>query len=242
MVAAGAIALSLGVVQAPAAPVHAAPPVLTAEPQTTTNNTAKADQDSPTANLQEALSEAEKEPVCKDKKMSSREQKDCRAGYASAYAAALSKLSTSATKECTADNGYKSSESIKACKKGYAKGEDVGKAKADKEKGAEEAGSDCEARGGVPVSSALGRACIGGKSQNPILDLLEVIIRYLVGLIGIVVVLMIVIAGLQYVISGGSPDAVKSAKNRIIRALTGLLLFLLMWGILLVILPTKPWS
>lgn len=93
----------------------------------------------------------------------------------------------------------------------------------------------------VKVSNALSQdpnnKCIGSATQNPIFALIETIIQYLTGIIGIIMVLMIVVAGLQYVLSGTNPDVAKQAKQRLERAFTGLILFILLFGIMQVLLP-----
>lgn len=93
--------------------------------------------------------------------------------------------------------------------------------------------ADC---GGVAVSDALG-SCVATPGTNPIFALLQKVITYATGIFGLVLVLMIVIAGLEYVISGGSPDKAKGAKKRIEQAATGFVLFVVMWGVLQVLLP-----
>jgi Type IV secretion system pilin len=93
--------------------------------------------------------------------------------------------------------------------------------------------ADC---GGVPVSDALG-SCGAPAGTNPVFALVEKVITYATGLLGLVLVLMIVIAGLEYVISGGNPEKAKGAKRRIEQAATGFVLFVVMWGVLQVLLP-----
>jgi hypothetical protein len=93
--------------------------------------------------------------------------------------------------------------------------------------------ADC---GGVTVSNALGN-CNAPANTNPIFALLDRIITYATGVFGLVLVLMIVIAGLEYVISGGSPEKTKGAKTRLEQAATGFVLFVIMWGVLQVLLP-----
>jgi hypothetical protein len=96
----------------------------------------------------------------------------------------------------------------------------------------------CTSSGGVDVSSALGVGnCVGGNGINPIYALISIVITYATGVLGLIMVLMIVIAGLQYVVSNGSPDVVRDAKNRIENVATGFVLFILMWGILQILLP-----
>ncbi len=96
-------------------------------------------------------------------------------------------------------------------------------------------------KGGVTVSSALIKPgadkCIGSSDQNPIFALIQLFLTYASGVLGIALVLMIVIGGLQYVISDGSPDVTREAKDRIKNAVAGLVLFALMFGALQVILP-----
>ena len=100
--------------------------------------------------------------------------------------------------------------------------------------------ADCKI-GDVAVSDIFKKTdgtCIDNPSgRKSIFAFVEIIIQYLTALIGVVMVLMIVIAGLQYVLAGSSPDNAKSAKTRIERAFTGLILFILMFGILQILLP-----
>jgi hypothetical protein len=63
------------------------------------------------------------------------------------------------------------------------------------------------------------------------------IIKFLSGAIGLVIVLMIVIGGVQYITSAGDPGAVKAAKGRIVNAIVALILFILMFAILNFIIP-----
>jgi|GEM_PF-1746710 len=93
--------------------------------------------------------------------------------------------------------------------------------------------ADC---GGVAVSDALGN-CGATPGTNPIFALVQKIITFATGAFGLVLVLMIVIAGLEYVISGGNVDRAKGAKKRIEQAATGFVMFVIMWGVLQVLLP-----
>lgn len=61
---------------------------------------------------------------------------------------------------------------------------------------------------------------------------LNQIIRFVEGMIGVGIVLAIVIAGVQYITSAGSPEGVKSAKSRLSNALIGLVLYLLLVAII----------
>lgn len=50
--------------------------------------------------------------------------------------------------------------------------------------------------------------------------------------VGMVIILLLIIGGVQYITSAGNSAAVASAKNRIVNAITGLILFVLMYAIL----------
>ena len=90
--------------------------------------------------------------------------------------------------------------------------------------------------GGVKVSDALGN-CPGGSDINPIFALAAKFIQFATGLFGLLFVLMIVVAGLQYVVSDGNSDIAREAKDRIRNAVVGFVLFALMFALLRVILP-----
>lgn len=66
---------------------------------------------------------------------------------------------------------------------------------------------------------------------------LRLILKFMSGVIGAVILLMLVIAGIQYITSAGDPGQVKNAKNRIINAITALVLFLSAYAILSFIIP-----
>lgn len=91
---------------------------------------------------------------------------------------------------------------------------------------------------GVQTSINYGfgsQSCSG--THGVIIDFLLSITRFLGVLIGMVVILMIIVGGIQYIISNGDPSGVKAAKGRIGGAVTALVLYLLMWGILHYLLP-----
>ncbi len=102
--------------------------------------------------------------------------------------------------------------------------------------------ADC-ARG-VKVSTIFSRPgsvpgdeCIGN-DRNPIFDFVGgYVLPIFAGVIGLLLVLVIVVSGIQYIIAGGSSDNTREAKNRLKGAVTGLLLYIMMFGILQVLLP-----
>lgn len=99
--------------------------------------------------------------------------------------------------------------------------------------------NSCTDNGGTVVSGALGGGskCIGSKDTNPIYDLVHIIVQFAVGLFGLILVLMITYAGFQYIISQGDPNNTKAARQRIEQAVTGLILFVLMYAILNALIP-----
>jgi hypothetical protein len=56
--------------------------------------------------------------------------------------------------------------------------------------------------------------------------LLKTILQIVFGIIGAIALLMIVVSGLRYILSGGNPDRISKAKDGIIFALIGLLVAL----------------
>jgi len=81
--------------------------------------------------------------------------------------------------------------------------------------------------------------CIPNNSDNggAIVVYIKAILQYLSGAVGLVVVLMLVIAGIQYITSVGDPTRIKSAKDRITNAIIALALFLFGFAILSFIIP-----
>jgi hypothetical protein len=88
---------------------------------------------------------------------------------------------------------------------------------------------------GGPEVGTGGLSAICGKSSNPIYALIEGLANWLIGLLGGIAILIIIIAGIQYITSQGNPAQIKSAKDRITNAVVGLLLLLFMFVILRVL-------
>ncbi|MDB5179191.1 MAG: hypothetical protein JWN01_1134 [Patescibacteria group bacterium] len=84
-----------------------------------------------------------------------------------------------------------------------------------------------------------GKNCVDNTpgSGGAIVAYLRMVLTLLAGAVGGVIMLMLVVAGIQYVTSVGDPTAIKSAKNRIVNAITGLVLFLMMYAILNFLVP-----
>lgn len=85
------------------------------------------------------------------------------------------------------------------------------------------------------VKTSIDYGC--GSGHGLIIDFALAIVRFLGELVGLVVILMVIIGGIQYITSNGDPNGVKAAKGRIGNAITALVLYLMMWGILHYLLP-----
>jgi len=63
-------------------------------------------------------------------------------------------------------------------------------------------------------------------------DLFVRIINWMAGIATTLAILMIVVGGIQYMISGGNEDKIKAARKTIQWALIGLIVVLMSWGLL----------
>ena len=80
------------------------------------------------------------------------------------------------------------------------------------------AGSDFSLSGGSSAN------CSGATSTSSFEDLLKKIINIFSAIVGVIAVVMIIVGGLRYVISGGDSSHVSTAKTTIIYALVGLII------------------
>ena len=88
----------------------------------------------------------------------------------------------------------------------------------------------------------VGDACKGLKqseclASDPIVKDLNLVVNFLSALVGVVVVVVIVLGGIQYSMAGDNPSAVTAAKQRIINGLIALVAFLLMFSFLQWLIP-----
>lgn len=81
--------------------------------------------------------------------------------------------------------------------------------------------------------------CIDNSPANggAIVVYLRLILQLMSSAVGIVIVLMLIIAGIQYITSAGDPSNTKAAKTRITNAITALVLFMFMVAILQFLVP-----
>ena len=87
----------------------------------------------------------------------------------------------------------------------------------------------------VPIFS--GQNCVAPTGGSVIVTYVVLLLKFIGGAIGAVIVLMLMIAGIQYITSAGDPGAVKNAKDRITNAITALILFAFMYAILNFLIP-----
>ena len=73
--------------------------------------------------------------------------------------------------------------------------------------------------------------------ESAIVDIAYTIIRFLTVGVGLVLVASIIYAGIQYASSGGNPEETSKAKGRILRAMVGLLFYLLISALAQFLVP-----
>ncbi len=97
----------------------------------------------------------------------------------------------------------------------------------------------------LPVFAGSQGSCAKGQVEIPnnpgdggaIIYYLKLVLRLLNLLIGGIIILVLVIAGIQYITSMGDPTNVKNAKKRISNAVIALILYLMMFAILNFLVP-----
>ena len=74
--------------------------------------------------------------------------------------------------------------------------------------------------------------CIGQNIENdtPLTEVIQSVINTLLFVIGIISVIMLIIGGIRYVISGGNQSQVEGARNTILYAIVGLVVAFVAWG------------
>ena len=93
---------------------------------------------------------------------------------------------------------------------------------------------------GYCLSSVTTRGTSIGASCTPdcsIFDRFNQILNLMAMLVVPIVTIVIIIGGVQYSTSAGSPDATKAAKTRMINGVTALIAFMFMWAILKWLIP-----
>lgn len=90
---------------------------------------------------------------------------------------------------------------------------------------------------GLPVMGGINCVSNSKSSGGAIVGYLRLALKLLSGAVAVVVLVMIVFAGVQYIASLGDPGRIKSAKDRLQNAIIALVLFLSMYAILTFIVP-----
>jgi hypothetical protein len=73
--------------------------------------------------------------------------------------------------------------------------------------------------------------------DNPIVEDINVVVNFLSVGVGIVVVGVIILGGIQYAMAGDSPEAIGKAKQRIINGLIALLAFIFTYSFVQWLVP-----
>jgi hypothetical protein len=76
-----------------------------------------------------------------------------------------------------------------------------------------------------------GNACTNDNAKNGLSNFLRQIINILLFIIGAIAVVMIIIGGLRYVLSGGDQSQITGAKNTILYAVVGLVVAIMAYAI-----------
>lgn len=92
---------------------------------------------------------------------------------------------------------------------------------------------------GVPITKNPGGGsnCVDNSGGGIVVNYLKTILQFLSATVGAAVVLMVIVAGIQYIVSNGDPKAITDAKDRLINAVTALVLFILAFAILSFVVP-----
>ncbi len=81
-------------------------------------------------------------------------------------------------------------------------------------------------------------ACLEStKSTSSVMNVIVIGINFLAGAVGLVAVIMLIVAGIQYTASAGNPQAVQAAKTKITNVLIGLLCFFLLYSFMQWLIP-----
>lgn len=86
----------------------------------------------------------------------------------------------------------------------------------------------------------LGNTCdqkTGVCSDNPIVATLNTIVKFLSGLVGVVIVGVIIFGGIQYALAGDKAEAVTAAKKRIANGVIALFVFLFIFAFVQWLIP-----
>lgn len=83
----------------------------------------------------------------------------------------------------------------------------------------------------APLPPTLGQEITGGAGTQPLPQLIGGIINAVLSVLGIVFVILIVYAGILYMIAAGEKDKVEKSKTLMIQAVIGMLIIVLAYAI-----------
>lgn len=79
--------------------------------------------------------------------------------------------------------------------------------------------------------------CLNQGKAGEIMKLLSLGLNFLAAAVGILAVILLIIAGIQYTTSGGDPNKVADAKKRIYNVILGVFAFIFMYAFLQWLIP-----
>jgi hypothetical protein len=93
----------------------------------------------------------------------------------------------------------------------------------------------------VPVQAqspaTSGQQVLEQGSTGSVMEVLNTVLNIMSGLVGVLAVIMLIVAGFQYSPSRGDPNGVKAAKNRITNVLIGLVAYIFLYAFLQWLIP-----
>jgi uncharacterized membrane protein len=85
-----------------------------------------------------------------------------------------------------------------------------------------------------PTSIEAGVNCAGdafGEDKSDLNTVVQTVINTMLFVIGILSVIMLIVGGIRYVVSGGNQSSVEAARNTILYAIVGLVIAFVSWGV-----------
>ena len=95
-------------------------------------------------------------------------------------------------------------------------------------------GDTCDGTDGGNISDQKLQECY---KQNTIVKFVITVTNFLSAGVGVVIVIMVIIGGIQYSTAGGNPSAVAAAKQKIANALLALVAFIFMFSVIQWLVP-----
>lgn len=166
-------------------------------------------------------------------------EKACRTGYREGY-----KGEQQQNRAC--DSPQYSNRAKNKCGDGYVKGKEEktgDKQNRDSENGSFYGGLEGKyqcGQGDNAIKTKFNFGCLGDNAPagtGAIMDLTFAIIRFLSFGVGIVLVISIIYAGIQYSSSEGNPEATQNAKNRVRDAVVGLIVYIFAFSFIQFLVP-----